>query len=443
MLTGLLGVETWRTVASWPVSSQTFLYGRLIQPTRRALLISLIFCTPSILVMMIFHGIPVLTGLVMIPICFMVALSVVWSAAAALTIVMGVRPVVKRAVVLLGLLVIGIFPALFQTPLSLELIFQTRYLVFLPTYWLAALPHAMDIGSVGWFGLGVAGIVFWCVMPVLILRRNARWYTTALGRAVVRSERARGAWLARLLTFGSRKPIHFVYGQLILAQARGDWRFQAQLIALPVIFILFSVYMAAGLDLSEMFLSPFIRESATDPAMFFHPAMFFVIAVGIAPILSLPMISQSVDYKARWLLRAGIHKEADFRNASRRYVRLLFSIPVLLLITIGYLVHGVPLPEVAAHVFMLFMITEAMVVIVQTQFPGYPFSLPLQDEEMGINMAVIIVLYEVQCLMMALFVYHVLYRWWWAYAAAVLLFGLLAFRREPAGREAPARTPAA
>jgi hypothetical protein len=159
--------------------------------------------------------------------------------------------------------------------------------------------------------------------------------------------------------------------------------------------------------------------------------MFIIVAVGIPPILSLPTISQSVDYKASWMLRAGIHNETDFRNASRRYVRLIFAVPILLLLTIGYLVHRVPIHEVAAHIFMLFMITEAMVAIVQTQFPGYPFSLPPQDEEMGIKMAVIIVLYEVQCVMMAMLVYHVLYRWWWAYAAAVLLFGVLAFRREP------------
>jgi hypothetical protein len=135
-------------------------------------------------------------------------------------------------------------------------------------------------------------------------------------------------------------------------------------------------------------------------------------------------------FSAEAILKAGIYPEAGFKRASRRYVRLIFAFPFLGLLTAGYLLHGLPVRETAAHILMLFLIAETMVTIVQTQFPGYPFSRPPQDEEMATNMVVIMLMYEIQCLILALVVYHVLYRWWWAYAVGVLVFGAIAARRE-------------
>jgi len=435
MVNGLLGDEVWRAVASWPLSSKTFLYARMIQPTRRALLVSSIVVTPSIVVMMVFHGVPVLTGLVMIPVCAVVAFSVIWSAAAALTMGMGLfRIETIRAslpVLLFGLCVV---PLLVFRALPTEAVLQAQNLVWVPTYWLAGLAQATATGSMRWLGLGLAGIAVWCAVPAVLLRRSARWYTVSLARSNLRSRRARGAWLARLLTFGSKKPIHFVYGQLILAQSRGDWRFKAQLWAVPVLFVVMVISMASGLDLGGLFANPFDRESL------FHPAMVIIIAVGIPPILSLPMISQSVDHRASWILRAGIYPESMFKKASRRYVRLIFSLPFLGLLAAGYLLHGLSAAATLAHILMLLLIAEAMVTIVQTQLPGYPFSRRPQDEEMSTNMVVIMLMYEIQCLILAMVVYHVLYRWWWAYVLGIVAFGVIALARDLGGEKVVSAT---
>jgi hypothetical protein len=430
MINGLLGDEVWRAVASWPLSSKTFLYARMIQPTQRALLISSVVVTPSIAVMMIFHGIPFVTGLVMIPVCTVVALSVIWSAAAALTMGMGLfRIETVRASLPVLIFSLTVLPILVFRRLPTEAILQAHNLVWVPTYWLAGLAQATATGSMAWAGLGVAGMAVWCVVPIVLLRHSARWYTVSLGRSNLRSRRARGARLARLLTFGSRKPIHFLYGQLILAQSRGDWRFKAQLWAVPVLFAVMVVSMASGLELGKLFANPFGHESL------FHPAMIIIIAVGIPPILSLPMISQSADYRASWILKAGIYPETMFKRVSRRYVRLIFSFPFLGLLGAGYLLNGLPLSQTAAHVLMLLLITETMVTIVQTQLPGYPFSRPPQDEEMSVNMVVIMLMYEIQCVILAMVVYHVLYRWWWAYVAGIVAFGVIALARDLGGEK--------
>jgi hypothetical protein len=39
-------------------------------------------------------------------------------------------------------------------------------------------------------------------------------------------------------------------------------------------------------------------------------------------------------------------------------------------------------------------------------------------------------MYEIQCVILAMLVYHVLYRWWWAYVLGIVAFGTIALRRD-------------
>jgi len=82
---------------------------------------------------------------------------------------------------------------------------------------------------------------------------------------------------------------------------------------------------------------------------------------------------------------------------------------------------------VAALVLMLALLAEMMVSLIQAMFSGYPFSRSSQDEELGLKIVIIGLLLEVFGTLIGVVVYHLFYRWWWAYVPGV--FMMIVIRR--------------
>jgi hypothetical protein len=189
----------------------------------------------------------------------------------------------------------------------------------------------------------------------------------------------------------------------------------------PAVGILLCASLAMEQGAAKLFADPF---TGTD---FLHPAMMWMIAVMLPPLLALPLISASSHFEAAWWMQQGLIDEVEWRLAVRRLLRVLFVSPILVLLSLIYLGLGVPFLHVAAHVFMLALLAELMVSMIQTLFSGYPFSRSSQDEELGLKLVVVGLLLEVFGSLIGVVVYHVFYRWWWAYLAGVAL--MFAIRR--------------
>jgi hypothetical protein len=261
--------------------------------------------------------------------------------------------------------------------------------------------------------LCLPALAWMLLLPVVAFRATARHYTRALGTA--RLERRRPprtppiGWVLWLL----RRPADRVVVQLVEAHARFDWRFRAQVLALPVLLGGLVAGAAAGLPVRALFADPL------HVTRFWHPAMLFVVVALAQPVLALPTLSRSAESGAAWILYTSTIPLPAFVHAARRLVRVLFIAPLLAIIAAGYLWAGAPLASIAVHLVTLALLGEYVARTMQRAFPHPPFSRPSDDEAVAQAFAVAAILVYVLCGIVAVVVVHGLYR-----GAASLLFRL-------------------
>ena len=416
---GLMDDTVWRTIGSWPISSRTYLLARLMVPLRNSLKLSLLLVTPSALLIGINEINP--AAALLFECCgLLIAPAVVIAGAGFLMLLIhlvGIRRLRSGLVLLLVVLLGG--SGLLRVHLYRLITEPNPVWDMLPTGWLAQLVAGAVGGSWTALGAGLAGILAWLAVPFIMFRATAHSYTRNLGQARIVTRDVKGGDLFQWLLPKGRG-IHHVYRQLLLSHLREDWRFRLQVALMPTLLVIMVVAAFFGVDLERFFADPFGSGQT------FHPAMITVVAVMVPPILSLPFLSQSQDYQAGWLLRTGMFSLADYSHAVRKYIRCFFVFPLLVVFALGYLLAGVSVTSIAIHLFFLFMLSETMAAFMQTQFGKLPFSMPPQDEETAATLIVVFLVFQTFSLLIALAVYHVVYRWPVAYVVSVCLLWVLA-----------------
>ena len=405
----LLADEGFRVIAAWPVRSQSFLYARLREPTRRLLRALLLLTVPPALALAIGSGVPLLTGALFLLLALANALALSWLMAALYSALLGRLGAARARAIgtllqLAGLVTPLLLGALAHRlpPAALDPAHTSRAL---PLTWLATL---VELGAVHVRAADLwmlpAALAWLIALPLGAFVLTARDYTRGL--ATARLQRTRPPrtppvdWALWLL----RRPADRVVVRLFEAHARFDWRFRAQLLALPLLVVVLVASGAAGLDVRRLFADP-LR-----PLGLWHPAMIFVVLALLQPVLALPLISCSAEHGATWILRTGVIPMSDFVASGRRIVRVLLVLPLLTLIALGYLWARIPLWSLLVHVAMLALLAEAVARAVQQAFPYPPFTRPTDDEELASAFVAAGLLLYVFCGLVALFVVHVVYR---------------------------------
>jgi hypothetical protein len=138
--------------------------------------------------------------------------------------------------------------------------------------------------------------------------------------------------------------------------------------------------------------------------------MIFIALALLQPVVALPIISGSAEHGAAWILRTSTIGLPAVIVSARRVVRVLFLAPLLVAITVGYLLNGVRPLSVVVHVTTLALLAEAVARLVQRAFPHPPFSRPVDDDELTKAFLAAGMLLYVSCGIVAIVVVHALYR---------------------------------
>ncbi|MDJ0842362.1 MAG: ankyrin repeat domain-containing protein [Acidobacteriota bacterium] len=415
----LLGDEDYRVIASWPFRPHSFLLARMIPMMRTALILAAFAGGPAILFAMGAVGIPVITGLTLavVLVLFSIALVLVLSALASAAVrTLGLERLRLLIVVLM------MSPLLLYTQLDLNGEALKGGIDFfavpagVPSLWPAALValSAGQANQVLW-SYAALGLLILIPLPILAFNRAARDYTRGLPATRGGPSKARLGWLAVLLGAQSKSPADRVVAVLTLAHIRRDWRFRMQGLMLPFLFAVIALSMQTKMGQFGMFGDPFAERGL------WHPAMIWMVLIMVPPIFALPMVSQSGDHKASWLLCMGRVEEKDYRLSVRRLFRRVFLYPYVALLAVFYLWQGVPLHHLAAHLLMLSLLGELMVGQIQAAFSNQPYSLPPQDEELALKLIPLMLMLEIFGGLAAWALYMTAYRWWWAYLVMIAL----------------------
>jgi len=424
LMNNLLSDEDFRVVASWPIRGNSFLLARLAGIARIALIITAILGVPAIGYTCFAVGTPILTGLTLglCALLFTAALVILISSA------------ISGAVRLLGLdrvrllVSIGIFVLLVTWPMlmgdepgtELTALSFAKMPAWLPSTWPAALV-ALTAGQTAGLVVPLAGLgaILLAPLPVLVFRVVARGYTRGLSTRTPGRARAGGSLIVWWLGGRTRDAATRVMALLTTAHLRRDWRFRLQLAIVPGLMA-FMAFSKGDFGDFAVFGDPFTERD------WFHGAMLWMVLILIPPIISLPMILQSGDYKAAWCLQMGQVDENAFRAASRRLIKRVFLYPFLLILAGFYLWEGVPVHHVAAHLLVLFFLGDLISIQMQILFSGYPYATPAEDEEIGLKIIPVFLMLEIFGGMVSWAIYYFAYAAWWSYA---LLIGALFLMR--------------
>ena len=430
----LLGSEDFEVVATWPIRSQSFLLAKLAGALKNATIIALFISVPVSFYAMAAVGTPILTGLLLLVITLLFSLALLLVTAALVSWLLGLigldnlrlvvvfGSVLLFSCVFLGSRMSGVEIATIDfNGVAVPDLNYEAFAYWWPPAWPASLVAMSATPKIEWLPLALLGLVLLTALPALAFRLAAKAYTPALRQSGQGGGKARGAGFLALLTLGSRRPADRVLAQLCIAHARNDWRFRLQAAMVPLLSFILVTSLFAEPEVANLFSDPFQGNAI------FHPAMVMMIAIMLPPLLALPLLSSSSHFQAAWWLQQGVIREVEWRLAVRRLLRLLFVAPFLVLLGIIYLVMGVSLLHIAAHLLMLALLAELMVVMIQSLYSGYPFSRSSQDEELAIKVVLVGLLLEIFGAFIAGAVFHVFYRWWWAYPIGVGL--MLAMRR--------------
>jgi hypothetical protein len=109
----------------------------------------------------------------------------------------------------------------------------------------------------------------------------------------------------------------------------------------------------------------------------------------------------------------------ELAASGRRLLRRLFLAPIGIGVGIGYLAYGASPVHVAAHLLLLALPAELVLVSMYRHFDAVPFSRANDDKQIEQLVLVTYMLVHVAALMVAMLVVHVFYRWWLAYGLGV------------------------
>lgn len=418
-LLGLLAAdEGFRVIASWPIDSTTYLASRMVAPMTSALLATVLLVGPAGMVMMAVSPLKLVHGLLLLVVSALLAL------ASVLLIISGYILLLKKAepeqVTLIGTLAfVGamlVIPRLIElySPMS-SLAFsdiQAQHLpAWYPVTWFISLVSLGDLPL--WMMVpALAGLI---VFPLGLYGIMARKYTEMLSHSRVHGTKARGAFWVKLLTLNSKRKADKVLAWLCVAHGRADWRFRSQLMMVPLLMGGLMVAPFLEFDVLKLFADPM------DYSQGLNASMIWIVLIALPPVIAVPLLSSSKDSKAIWQLKFSPISVAEFAASTRHIMRVVFVLPLLLLLAGGYLIAGAPLLSVLGHLFMLAIIAEVMVCGMQLMFGDFPFALEYDDETLMFKMLPIFLLYEMISGLLAAIVLHGFYRWWWAYLAGVAM----------------------
>ena len=412
--------EGYRIVAAWPVSSNTYLTSRLLAPLRGAVLGTLLLVTPSTLVLLIWGGVPILTGLLFFGISLLLAPVLMVVTACVFVLLMRrfepeqttvISLLAMPAAMILLVRLLELYGPFEHTPWHL-LTYQQ-----LPTW----TPHTWLVGVIG---LGAFSAPFhhlllallgFLAVPALLFRSVSESYTRSLDRSRIHRTKAGGGFWARLLVLSSKRPADRVLASLCLAHGRADWRFRSQLYMCPFMGLGLVLAPLLEFDISAIFANPMTHDG------WFNPSMLWMIVVAFPPVIAVRLLATSKDHNASWILRISPIPIEAFAAAQRHVMRVVFVFPILLLALTGYLIFQAPLLPVLAHVAMMALVAEVMVCGMQNLFSDYPFSLPGDDENFMMRLLPILFVYEALSLLISGVIFHLFYRWWWAYVVGAML----------------------
>jgi hypothetical protein len=428
----LLDDADFRVLAAWPIAPGSYLLAKLLPPTRRALAATLLLCAPSSLVLGIAAGTPLVTGLVFLIVALVGAVILLWYVAALYALLLRLVGAARlRALALVaqaGIVLAPLGGVALASPRTTRA-FATLPAA-LPSSWGAAwvelsARHA-DARTLLLAGLGLAAAA---ALP-LVFRAAAVGYGRGLATARVHAGRS---WLlvpVAALARQRRRPADRALGLIFVAHARHDWRFRAQLLAVPTLTLALALAARGGLPVARLFADPFV------PLSFPHPALLFVILALVPPILAVPTLTSSSDHGAAWLLRAGVLPATALQAATRRLLRLVLLVPLLVAVSAGYLLAHTPPAHALMHLAMLTLIGDATLIGMQAWLPMLPFSLPRDNHALAERLMAAMLLAYVLSGIIAATVVHLVYRSWPVWVAAVVF--LLYVRRDLGRRAATA-----
>jgi len=414
----LLGEEDFQIISVWPVSSQTYLYSKLLGPARSALLMTLLLAGPTSIAACFTQGTPLFTGITILLLGCVLSVSLVaWLACLFPLLIRFVGLQKLRMGIIYILIATVLIMLMVKDYPSIATIHFIQLPMWVPLTWLAGAVQA----TVGWtdYSLSflVLSLLFFMVIPIFIFRVTAENFRNGIltGQASSYSGKSSG-FMTRLKWLMKRAEDRILY-QLLLAHARGDWRFRVQALLIYVVPLIFAILEFRGEMDASLFRDPM------DTSGFFHPAMTMMVFIMFPPLLALPLLSTSSDFQAAWILNMGVIEGEKFRSAVVRLVRRMFTYPLLVFFFGFYLYQGTSVLSVLGHLFALFILAEFTTRAVQVFWKGTPFSLDGRDEDLLNRSFPLFMMYEVLSALAAVFVFHIAYRWWWAY----ILFCALAF----------------
>lgn len=414
--------EGFRVIASWPVSSRDYLASRLLTPLRGAIWLVILMCLPAALVTMIVGGIPVLTGFLFLGVCCVSGLALMIAYASLLGAMMRKLEPEQTTVgsLLVGTVLFFLVNRLMELygpfdTIPLESITYYHMPDWMPITWLTSIVM-LGLEKVPLHHLLLAALAL-VILPLGSFRMVAQRYTRSLGRSHIHKSKARGGFWARILTLNSKRKADKALASLCLAHGRADWRFRAQLYMLPFMVGGMVISPLLQFDVSTLFSDPMVHDD------WWNAAMVWLIVVAFPPVLAVPLLASSKDYRASWILQLSPLPKEAFAAAERHVMRVVFVFPIILFCIAGYVYYEAPWLSILGHVIMMGLIAEVMVCGMQNLFSNYPFALPADDEEFTMRLLPVFFVYEALSVLIAGLIFHVLYRWWWAYlvGAGVLL----------------------
>lgn len=442
---GLLAAdEGFRVIASWPVDSTTYLASRMVGPLSTTLLATLLLMAPATLVMMVMGPFKLIQGLLLLVTCILLGLALV------LFVISAYIMLLKRAepeqVTLIGM--VGFVAYSLVVPKLIELyspmgsmdfsaIGAEHLPIWYPITWMASLVCFDQLPI--W--MMVLASISLLVLPLSLYLVMARGYTRMLSQSRVHGMAARGGFFVKLLSLNSKRKADQVLAWLCVAHGRADWRFRSQLMMVPLLMGGLMIAPFLEFDVLRLFQDPM------DHSTLANPSMVWIILIALPPVIAVPLLSSSKDHCAIWHLRLSPISVAEFAAATRYIMRVVFVLPLLLLVACGYVIAGAPLLSVVGHLVMMAVIAEVMVCGMQVMFADFPFALEYDDETLVFKMVPIFLLYEMVSGLVAATVLHVFYRWWWAYFLGIglmfvmrhmLIKGQVLVNRSPHDPEAEA-----
>lgn len=421
----IFATEAYQVIASWPVDSQTFLLAKLWDPIRAIFWATLISLLPSALVLALFAPVPVLQAVVLWFGTLLTGLTLLFILTSALISSMKFFGIEKARTA--SALVLPIWLLLPRVLDRYFIIFGNENPGFqhaptwLPSTWIAALTHLAG-GNFQVWQLYLPGLFCITAFPVLLFTYTTKSYTKNLNQSRLRTS-PKAAWrgIHQWLIYGSKNPADRAFAKLVVAHARGDWRFRSQFLMFAMIAAV-TVYQQITSEKSKIFVDPFFDERVI------NPSMLIVMLIGLPAIFSLPLLLTSSDDKASWILKISPKNKDHFMAATRKLTRSVFTIPFLVVLTICYAVNQVGILHIAGHILMLGLLAELLTLGLQHILRDYPFSRPAEDENLQLSMIPVIFGYEFAGGFMALGVTNFVYYNLWTYlAGTALIAGLIAF----------------